>query len=579
MNRPQYFNSTPSGFRDVPYVKPVTAGQNVSGLIPANGYLLNYVIQLDNDAPQLFRSLFIEGIEQAQAAGIQMQLRDAFGVFLTDGYVPLHLFALGAGSTPPDGGSGRAKVFEPELFCPAGSVLIADFYNPSTSAVPLFGSAILQSTFAPLDPVTGTFRQAPASVRGPEDIADPVPNGASQAAAIIAYGGALYQVLQFNDPQFTDGFPVGVGQVNVYKSVDRGATWNILDGAHSPRLLFNFPQGTAGIYFDGGNTLTVASNLGNLFSVIAAPIVLQDFDLSTGLWGAVYGTAGAPSVYGINQIYMRSDGSLLVIGISGSTAPVQTAYVYSGGVWTTNFSLDSLLPGGWTNSTMSSTVYDPLTDTIHMFGLANSGLVQHSYYQQILLTNSIAGFQDLTALDVSGYNGGNPVIVNGNLLLGVAQTTSIYYTVLLGVGLAAPVFSVGPMPGVFPGQPNVWYGSAQPPVLFFDGTTIWSAFINRGANTIYISYTQNLANPFLGWSGSAIFDPNGSFLDTGTYLDDFPTLSIIDGAPYMTIERNFPLPDNVTNNYFLPLAGPGGSQYPGFMEFRGVKRFKGDCAA
>src|ERR1035437_8803161 len=177
MNRPQYFNSTPSGFRDVPYVKPVTAGQNVSGLIPANGYLLNYVIQLDNDAPQLFRSLFIEGIEQAQAAGIQMQLRDAFGVFLTDGYVPLHLFALGAGSTPPDGGSGRAKVFEPELFCPAGSVLIADFFNPSTSAVPLFGVPVSQSPIAPAVQA-GTYPEG----------------GAAASAAIFSYGGFLYQV-------------------------------------------------------------------------------------------------------------------------------------------------------------------------------------------------------------------------------------------------------------------------------------------------------------------------------------------------------------------------------------------------
>lgn len=135
MNRPQYFYTTPDGFKDVPYVKPITYGQNVTGGIPPGQYLNNFVVQLDNDAPQLFRSLFWQGAQQGQGAGpasgsIQIQLRDAYGNYLTDGYVPIWLLCWGAGSTPPDGGSGRAKVWEPELYCPAGSILLVDYFNP-----------------------------------------------------------------------------------------------------------------------------------------------------------------------------------------------------------------------------------------------------------------------------------------------------------------------------------------------------------------------------------------------------------------------------------------------------------------
>lgn len=135
MNRPQYFYQTPKGFKDIPYVRPVTYGQDATGGIAPGKYLNNFVVNLDTDFPQLFRSLFWQGLNQGQGAGplsgsIQIQLRDSFGNYITDGYIPIWLYLWGAGSTPPDGGSGRAKVFEPELYCPAGSCLLIDYYNP-----------------------------------------------------------------------------------------------------------------------------------------------------------------------------------------------------------------------------------------------------------------------------------------------------------------------------------------------------------------------------------------------------------------------------------------------------------------
>jgi len=130
MNRPQFEYYTPKGFRDVPYKRPVT-----SAAIPPGQYLWQFAVLLDTDAPQRFRSLFWQGQQQGQGASstagsLQIQMRDCDGLYLTDGFIPIWLYCWGAGSTPPDGGSGRAKVFESELVCPAGGVILIDFYNP-----------------------------------------------------------------------------------------------------------------------------------------------------------------------------------------------------------------------------------------------------------------------------------------------------------------------------------------------------------------------------------------------------------------------------------------------------------------
>jgi len=130
MFRPQFQYGTPPGFKDVPFVRPVCFGQDPSGGVAAGEYLLNYIVQLGADAPQLFRSLSVQGADQGQVADFQCQIRDAYGNYLTDGFVPLSLLAWTAGSAPPNAGSGRCKMFEPELFCPAGSCLIIDFFQP-----------------------------------------------------------------------------------------------------------------------------------------------------------------------------------------------------------------------------------------------------------------------------------------------------------------------------------------------------------------------------------------------------------------------------------------------------------------
>lgn len=118
-------------------MRPLAVGQDPAFIVPPGEFFLNYILQLDADAPTLFRSLFVLGAIQGQDNDMQIRVRDSFGNFITDGFVKLSLFAWGAGN--PDQGSGRCKIFEPELFCPAGSTLILDFFNPGPNAISFGG--------------------------------------------------------------------------------------------------------------------------------------------------------------------------------------------------------------------------------------------------------------------------------------------------------------------------------------------------------------------------------------------------------------------------------------------------------
>lgn len=553
MNRPQFFFKTPPGFRDESFVRPVNIGQDISGVIPAGQFVNNFVIQMDQDAPQIIRSLFVEGAQQDENPNLHIQLRDAYGNFLTDGYIPLWLYADGAGSTSPDGGSGRAKVFEPELYCPPGSVLIADFFSPGgVLGIPTYAGPSRQS-------LTHTAVQLDLQAVG----------GAGQGSAVIKYGGNLYQVLQFTGVPF----PGGEGSVNVFRSTDGGLHWNILDGANSP-VHSAHGDATGGVYYDGANTITIASTVGSVISTAVGPILLQDFDLVSGTWGAVYG-AGSGNVYQTNQIYKRSDGSILVIAVDAISPERLEAYVFSGGAWS-HFSLASLLPGGWVSNGLSSTVYDSITGTIHMFGIAFvGGVTKKQYYQQILLGNTVAGFQDLTGVYLAAAAMGNPIIVGGKLCWGVVDAANTFATILVGSPLSAPVFSVAPSPGILPGQPIPGFPNTLQPTLCTDGVNIWAVFLAFGLpdDVIYLSFTSNLSNPMLGWSGGIIYDDPLGTLNGVQY----PSIAVLPGslAPVITVQgQEFGQP---TNFFFSPSGPLSPTTYPPYMELRGVKRYK-DCS-
>ena len=547
--RPQLETYTPPGFVDTPFVRPVSLPLDPAAVIPPGGFLNSYAITLDNDAPQIFRSLFVQGGQQGQNLNIQMQLRGADGKYITDGYVPLWLYAWGAGVTPPDGGSGRAKVFEPELYCPKGSTILADFFNPAGGTN--FGAFSLPSLMS----VSHTAVQMEGHFVG----------GQGQGANVFSFGGALYQVLQFVGPPF----PVGFGAINVYKSINNGLTWTILDGANGPTKDALFPEPQAGCYFDGVSTITIASTLGSVTDATSAPIVLQDFNLVTGTWGAHYG-AGSGNVYAMNQVFKRSDGSVLVITIDSLPAGPMTAHVLAGGVWS-SFSLSTLFPGGWVANNMSSPVYDPLTGTIHMFGIAFvGGVTKKQYYQQILLSNSVSGFQDLTGMYDAATAMGDPLLLNGQILWGVSDVTRSFSTIIVGSPLSAPVFSVAPSPGVNPSQP-IPYGinpNTLQPTLATDGNTVWAVVCDNrngaGPGRVWLSSTQNVGNPLIGWTGGVIYDDMGALHPLSGQFQ-YPTISRQGNQILITFQNSTGQP----TNYFMQASVIATLPY---MEFRGIKR-------
>lgn len=560
MFRPQFFWPTPPGAKDVPFVRPVTYGTDVNIQLLPGRIFQNFLIQMDYDAPQFIRSMFWQGEQQGQGAGtlarsVQVQLVDAFGVDMTDGYIPLWLFGWGSGVTPPDGGSGRCKVFEPEIYCPPGSVLKLNFFNPDSEL------GILPTSFL------GPYLQSPAQTR--VQMENYPVGGAGQGAAIISYGGALYQVLQ--KTSIGSG---GLGDVGMFKSTDNGATWTELDAGNGPS---NASTPTGGAYFDGVNTFTIASTNGSRITPVAHPILLQDFDLVSGTWGAVYG-AGSANVYGVNQAYKRSDGSLLVIAADniGASASL-TAFVWDGVSWS-SFGLTSGLPVGWKTDSSSSTVYESATGTIHMFGIAVDGaLAKHQYYQQILLTNSVAGFQDLTGVYSAASAMGNPVLIGDQIVWGVMDAAETFASIIVGSPLSAPAFSFLPSPGVLPTQPIPGLPNTMQPTLAFDGTTLWAVFSGDGTSDIvYMAFNQNLSNLLSGWDGGIVYDdPSGTIFGG---LAQYPTMAIINGLPLLTYQGHDGL--GAPTNYVMYPVGGGGSAVllPGLLELRGVKRFPVGCA-
>jgi len=362
--------------------------------------------------------------------------------------------------------------------------------------------------------------------------------GSAQTDGPFLRGGNLYSVMQsVNNPP---------GNIYVVKSTDQGATWTILDLVNSPQRhitgVINAP--TAGAYWDGVDTLTVAYNAGSL--TVGGPIKLQTFDLVNEIWGPLFGTSGAPIVNAVNQMYIRPDGTLIVLTnriMSGFSAVGIRAFILASGVWSAPFNVDTNITIGFISNASSSTVIDLTTGIIHLFGRALSGGTPLVWYQQILANNTLGPYENFGATFLPTFSGkGNPIIVGANLLLGVVDSTDTYPTLLLGTPLAAPVFSVLSSPGIDPGFPGAGSTNTLQPTLASDGTNIFAVylFFNTGFTGVLVRLAQtvNIANPLLGWSGSEIYD--GS---TGTILNNsgqYPSLSAVAGQLMITVQANAP---------------------------------------
>jgi hypothetical protein len=119
--RDQYDFCTPEGFEDEDF-EYVFNFQNTPALaapIAPGQTSLNIPLQLQSDAPYMIRAIQVANPQSV----LSIRFRDAFEQFLSDDFVPSWCYA----STQGDNGA----VQEPELPCPAGSVILVDLKNVS----------------------------------------------------------------------------------------------------------------------------------------------------------------------------------------------------------------------------------------------------------------------------------------------------------------------------------------------------------------------------------------------------------------------------------------------------------------
>jgi len=343
--------------------------------------------------------------------------------------------------------------------------------------------------------------------------------GLSPTYAPFIYNGALYQVLQGAGNVFSF---TPTGGIFVYKSTDNGATWTALDALNGPSRAD--PDPTAGFFWDGNQTVIVAFNpTGGADLGITGPIHLQNFNLATGTWGPVYATAGAPAIYEVAQCFLRPDGSILVLAapnISGGSVVNLSAYIFSGGVWSTSFAVDANMTAGFTSNGTAACVMDPATGNIHVFGISqNGGHVSELWYQLVLANNTLGTFaviQTGSPTNLPGLSGFyQPAISGNNVIIGLVDSTDSYVTIVAGTPLSAPVFTALGAPGIDPGGPPVGFQLLGPPVLAVDATGIYAAYVIRQGDTnvqIRLVGNPNVATPLVGWgtgggAGILAFNP------------------------------------------------------------------------
>ncbi len=333
-------------------------------------------------------------------------------------------------------------------------------------------------------------------------------------------------------------------ELRIFTSSDDGATWTELDTGSGPS--FQWATG----FFDGNHTFYCAFRANN---TAAGAINLQNFDLATGLWGAVYGTSGAPTADGTGiAVYLReSNNTLLVLygNRNSFNAPDPSGV---GGVsfdltaltWGVPFDVGAALLAlpGWdaTQTTCPAaqlTSYIDASDNVGVFFRTNS--VQTSpviwgnraFYQQILPDDSLGSFEDFPNQDVAvsgkqdlevftGSPMGRPVLLvdQDMIVLPVSMNNRIQGfplqlpNVYLGTPISAPVWSINLNVTLDPEalvDTTIYAESA--PAAAFDGQRIyavWSAQDSDGQNQarLRLGFTSNLVAPDQDWSAQTIYD-------------------------------------------------------------------------
>lgn len=564
MYRPQFsYPKAPDGTYDQDFVYSFdpysTPALNVR--FAPGQTLLRVPLQMESDAAFIQRGLKMNP-SFTNFLGVQLFTPDDSPI--SDDLLPLSAYSANTGNP--------AAILEPEILSPAGASYQLNVVNRSLtqSALPLSGnlSPVL------VDPVN--FGHGPV-------LALNVP--AAAGFGPFAFGGALYMVLGSNGS--------GPSQLEVMQSLDGGKTWAQVGAVGDPNA-------NGAPIFDGVHTIVVAFSTSDLN--VDGSINLINFDLSTLTWGPVYATVGPPTTQQIYSTYLRPDGSVVVLnnphpGAAGAGSGLEFS-VWDGTAWT---SVDAgagiLALSGYNGATdfvdWTSAVVDQNTGTTHIFFhvAGHFGVpdwINRTFYQAVDSTNALQTFTDLPGNDVSpqavqNMLWANPIIVGdrviiGALLLnpgGVGAFTG-YESLIIGTGLAAPVFSYLATPGIDPIAYNVispGTDGENAPYLLYDGQTIFAIYpASTRDRQLRVCYTNTPLTPAVGWTSVQVFDVAnvGPPFDFALQLLLRPALNLIGNSIFVTVDAQAPTSSFGTNaRYSLGAL----IVEPIRIQLRGVKRY------
>lgn len=525
--------------------------------------LLRLPLQMQSDAAFIHRGL---RMNPALTSFLGAQLFFPDDTPLSDDLLPISAFSANTGNPAP--------IIEAEMLSPAGASYQVNIVNRSAtqSAMPL----VLDPGLVLVDPVN--FGHGPVT-----SVVVPSANGFGP----IAFNGALYMALQTNSS--------APFQIEIMQSLDGGDTWQQVGAVGDP-------NGNASPVFDGDHTIIVAFSTSAV--QVDGDLNLINFDLSTLTWGPVYGDTSPPTTQVVYQTFIRPDGTIVVLNNphpsgAGSGGSGLVFSVWDGTSWTNIDAGAGILglPGydatqdfvDWTAAVVDA------TGNTHIFFLTTgqagppnwSGRV---FYQQVHADNTLGTFFDFPGnagappFTIQSVLNSNPIIVGDNILLGVTLNNpagsglfAFYASLIVGVGLAAPVFSYMPTPGI---DPTV-FGSIFPgtegqtaPYLLFDGRTIFAIYpAGFGDLQLRVCYTNTPLSPLSGWTSVQVFDANDIGLPFNIpFFQQLlrPSLNLAGNQIFITTDAQAPTSSFGTNaRYFL------GSMIvePVRIQLRGVKRY------
>lgn len=128
MYRAQFpFPPVPPGDGDEYFTHTFNVGNTPAlGLtIPAGGFLRDIPLLLDDRGEYHWHGFKIAG--DSEGSSLSAQLKDPFGRYLSDGFVPVDHSGIGSGGVV----GTLPVVLEPAIICPPGGVVWLYLYNPT----------------------------------------------------------------------------------------------------------------------------------------------------------------------------------------------------------------------------------------------------------------------------------------------------------------------------------------------------------------------------------------------------------------------------------------------------------------